>query len=663
MYSYSTAGSAYVSDGEGWGYEASMKVKTEEEVGTSNSFLFAPALRGADTTPLPDFATNAASPSAGRYWRTLKHLRSSQLFYLVRHRILNRNKIGRWPEAYVALRTCPSQLKLKMAEWQPALARQIIQTGNVRFLEPEGQGPKQAPWWEEEIARRQIFHANYCDFLNVDLNGPEDSQLLRLATRIALSWCDQNPRGTEVGWLPFIQSLRIVNWLKYLFRNASRAEKIGDGAKIEQMLASLRVQMLSLESRLEKELLANHFLRNAKALVFAGALLEAPESDRWRSLGQQILREQIAEQILPDGGHIERSPMYHAWILDDLLDIHHLFEFCPPDSPECALEVSRCINTMGRYLSQVIHPDGEIALFNDSQLDVTRPTLQILSDAGAPLENSLQSGIEVKAMCNTGYATIRDTIARSFLIFDCGPLGPDYQPGHGHSDVLSYELTLQGQRVIVDTGVSSYERGPERHYERSTAAHNTIRVDGVEQAEIWGGFRVGRRPAVSPIHCGEISGCQFVHGTHFGYKHLDVVHSRAIVRLDGDSWVFVDTLSGKGRHKIESFIHFHPSIRLLPYTGSQISSPDLMVPRWVLEFEGLRYLFMVLGDGKLIQTQAWYSPGFAIRLSQSVIHWTLQGEVPARMLYAVVPEGSPPVRVGPLTDRSGIELNHVLVPL
>ena len=639
-----------------------MKAEIDEEVRTSNSYLFAPTLRGADATPLPDFAANTASPSAGRYWRTLKHLRSSQLFYLMRHRILNRKELCHWPEAYVSLRACPSQLKLKMAEWQPVLARQIIQTGEVRFIEQAIQGTEQAPWWTKEISRRQIYHANYCDFLNVDLDGPEDSHLLRRATEIALSWRDQNPRGTEVGWGPFFLSLRIVNWLKYLVRNAFRSEMIGDRAQIELVLASLRVQILSLESRLERELLANHLLKNAKALVFAGALLEAPESGRWRSLGQQILREQIAEQILPDGGHIERSPMYHAWILDDLLDIRHMFESCPPDAPECALEVSQCIVSMGSYLSQIVHPDGEIPLFNDSQLDVTRPTAQILSDAGAPVEKSLQSGIEVKAMCDTGYATIRDTLARSFLIFDCGPLGPDYQPGHGHSDVLSYELTLQGQRVIVDTGVSSYERGPERYYERSTAAHNTIRVDGLEQAEIWGGFRVGRRPTVSPIRCGEIANCQFVCGTHFGYQYLNVVHSRSIIRLKGDSWVFVDTLSGKGRHKFESFIHLHPTIRVLPCAEVQISSPDMMVPRWVFEFEGLRYLFMVLGDGIMTQTQAWYSPGFAIRLCQPVIHWTLEREVPARMLYAVVPEGTPPIRVGQLTDR-GIELNHVFVPL
>jgi hypothetical protein len=88
-----------------------------------------------------------------------------------------------------------------------------------------------------------------------------------------------------------------------------------------------------------------------------------------------------------------------------------------------------------------------------------------------------------------------------------------------------------------------------------------------------------------------------------------------------------------------------------------------MVPRWAFEFEGLRYLLMVLSDGKMTQTQGWYSPGFAIRLSQPVIHWTLEGEVPVRMLYAVVPEGTPPVRVGQLTGRRGIELNHVFVPL
>jgi hypothetical protein len=89
----------------------------------------------------------------------------------------------------------------------------------------------------------------------------------------------------------------------------------------------------------------------------------------------------------------------------------------------------------------------------------------------------------------------------------------------------------------------------------------------------------------------------------------------------------------------------------------------MMVPRWVLEFSGVRYLFLALGNGTMTRTEAWYSPGFAIRLSQSVIHWTWEGMLPETMVYAIAPEGAPPVRVGRTADHRGIELNHIFVPL
>ena len=638
-----------------------MKSDVDENVSTANGYLFAAEPSGTDATVLPYFAPRMVSPSVGRYWRTLRCLRPSQLFYIARHRLLGRNHIGRWPEAHVAVRTYDGLPKV--CEWRPDVARLIIRAGDVKFGQGPAPAPEARPWYAKEIARRQIFQANYCDFLNVDLSAPEESDLLYRATRLALSWCDQNPTGAEVGWQPFFLSLRIVNWLKFLVRNGDRAKKAGYETEINQVLVSLRCQVLSLESRLEKELLANHLLKNAKALVFAGALLEAPERERWRVLGQQLLREQIAEQILPDGGHIERSPMYHAWILDHMLDIRNLFTSCPPDTPECASEVSNCIERMTRYLCRIIHPDGEIPLLNDAQLGVTRPTSQILDEAGAYKVKSCQRDEEVLILRDTGYAVIRDLSSGSFLIFDCGRLGPDYQPGHGHSDVLSYELTLHGKRIIVDTGVSSYEPSPERFYERSTAAHNTIRVDGGEQAEIWGNFRVGRRPSVSRIAHGQSTNLQFVQGSHFGYRHLGIIHSRAIVHLDMTSWVFVDRVTGKGSHKLESFIHFHPSINLRPITDPAASSIDAMVSRWSFEFAGLRYVLMTLGDGTLTRTEAWYSPGFAIRLPQSVIHWTREGGLPATMVYAVVPQGPPPISVRHLADPAGVTINNVFISM
>jgi uncharacterized heparinase superfamily protein len=545
-----------------------------------------------------------------------------------------------------------------MAEWQPELARQVIKAGDVRFVEPSAQAIENTPWCFKEVLRRQIFHANYCDFLNIDLTCPEDIDLFRQAIRIALSWCDQNPTGCEIAWQPFSLSIRIVNWVKFLVRNQIRAQELGEGAQVGRMLSSLRMQVLSLESRLEKELLANHLLKNAKALVFAGALLEAPESSRWRRLGERILREQIAEQILPDGGHIERSPMYHAWVLDDLLDIQQLFELCTPDDPQCMSVVSDGVTRMTRYLSEIVHPDGEIPLLNDSQLDVTRPTDRILADGGASEWILPRGGTESRLLPDTGYATIRDHGSRSFLIFDCGPLGPDYQPGHGHADVLSYELTLHGQRVVVDTGVSSYEPGPERQYERSTAAHNTIRVDGVDQAEVWGSFRVGTRPTVSPIAQGQIAGGHFVRGQYVGYRGFCVDHSRAIGHLTDNSWIFADILQGKGRHKVESFIHFHPSVQVSLYDEGQSRFSESMVPRWKLQFGETHYVLMTRGGGVLTLTSAWYSPGFAIRLPQSVIHWTHDGTVPVSLVYAIIPENASLIGVDQAADQLIVELSR-----
>jgi uncharacterized heparinase superfamily protein len=639
-----------------------MKIEIERAATNGNEYLFTAASSELYVESLPTFASEMTLPSVGRYWRTLRHLRASQIFYLLSHRVLNRNNIQRWSRVRVTIRRHDGLPWIE--QWCPALARQIIETGHIKFSEELSQGMEPASWSSKEISRRRSYHANYCDFLNVDLTSSQDSTLLHKATDIALDWCDQNPSGKEdLGWHPFFLSLRIVNWLKYLVRNGPRAEELGDANAIQRILESLRIQVLSLESRLEKELLANHLLKNAKALIFAGALLDAPESGRWRAIGQRLLLEQIAEQILPDGGHIERSPMYHAWVLDHLLDIRNLFASCSPETPGCSEKVSNCIERMSDYLSQVVHPDGEIPLLNDSQLGVTRPTAQIVKDSGLSLQRDSEIGTTVRVFPDSGYAVIRDFASESFLIFDCGRVGPDWQPGHGHSDVLSFELSLHGQRVVVDTGVSSYEPGPQRHYERSTAAHNTLRIDDAEQAEIWGSFRVGRRPSVSPIGSRKLTNSQFVQGAHFGYKHLGIVHSRAIVRLPTNAWVFVDRVSGGGKHKVESFLHFHPDVNVRPISGSNLLSTDVIMPRWFLSVKGRNYVVMTMDAASADLTEAWYSPGFAIRQVQPVIHWVWQGELPTTMAYAIVPEGIPPVSINCFDCAAGIEVEGLFIPL
>ncbi len=116
--------------------------------------------------------------------------------------------------------------------------------------------------------------------------------------------------------------------------------------------------------------------------------------------------------------------------------------------------------------------------------------------------------------------------------------------------------------MVVDTGVSTYEPGPERAYERSTAAHNTVRMDGEEQAEIWASFRVGRRPHVGQIRGGRNGVFPFVSGEHDAYRRLGVVHARTILLHAPDTWIVADILQGSGSHRVESFLHFHPAVRV-----------------------------------------------------------------------------------------------------
>ena len=447
------------------------------------------------------------------------------------------------------------------------------------------------------------------------------------ALAIALDWIDRNQTGGEAGWEPYPLSLRIVNWLKFLTRNADRLKELGENAAFDRVVASLQVQTLTLERRLEEDLRANHLLKNAKALIFAGALLDAPESPRWLEKGRKLLKVELAEQVLADGGHIERCPMYHAQVLDDLLDMQALTS-ASAETVGYGPMLSGLIAQMAGFLRAILHPDGEIPLLNDAALGVARPAQELLHLAGRPPAPPSVRGVTVLA--SAGYAVVRDLGSESCLVFDGGPLGPDYQLGHAHCDVLSYELSLEGQRVVVDTGVSTYEKGPERHYERSTAAHNTLRIDGEEQAEIWAAFRVGRRPRVGRIEGGDVQGCQLVRGKHFGYRRLGVTHTRVVIRTPESSWLVLDSLTGKGRHRVESFVHFHPAVALVPCAegGRDVPAERLptaaegyrdvpperlsgdeeagevqaMLPRWTLQFGDYRYFFMTLGGGELTVT-------------------------------------------------------------
>jgi uncharacterized heparinase superfamily protein len=613
---------------------------------------------GGQLEPIPP--APGLCPTLGTYWRTLRHLRWSQLGYLVLRRVLPRSPSPVSINAPVGLRRVPAPWPFR--EWHAQASRQMLATRQFTFLNRTVDASGSIPWNDAHHAKLWLYHLNYFDYLNVVLALPEEEPLLRAGLAIALDWRRQNPRGDEVGWEPYALSLRIVNWLKFTAAHTDALQAIDGGDGFKTLLASAGEQAATLEPRLEKDLRANHLLKNIKALLFAGALLESPRSARWWRTGDELLAAQLREQILGDGGHFERSPMYHAQVLEDLVDVRLM---CRATNTElaCAGLLEEKIAAMTRFLRGVLNPDGEIPFFNDSTLGGARPPAELLSIAEFPDLASTASEPAVTVFAETGYAVMRSPESRSALVFDCGPLGPDYQPGHGHCDVLSYELSLHGQRVVVNTGVSTYDTGPERFYERSTAAHNTLRIDGEEQAEIWGSFRVGRRPRVGPIRSGAVSGFPYVSGEHEGYRRLGVVHARTILLQGADTWIVIDRLKGCGEHMIESFLHLHPSVGLEERNDESNRSVSLPLLRWNLKFIDQRYALTTFGPGQFELRAGWYSERFGNRQPCTVLRWTWRGSIPAGMIHVFAPASAAPPPIAANWAGSSIEVAGVTIPL
>jgi hypothetical protein len=217
--------------------------------------------------------------------------------------------------------------------------------------------------------------------------------------------------------------------------------------------------------------------------------------------------------------------------------------------------------------------------------------------------------------------------------------------------------------VVVDTGVSTYEQEPDRFYERSTAAHNTLRIDGEEQAEIWGSFRVGRRPRVGKIRGGTAGAFSFVGGEHAAYRRLGVVHARKILFQAPDTWVITDQLKGAGCHRVESFLHFHPSVRVDAQAEPCDVGTGLPFRRWAVNFGGETYGLVIYGGGEVDLLVSTYSEQFGKRHPSTVLRRTWQGTIPAGVIHIFAPAAVPTPHIVANWSAEWIEIGSQRIAL
>lgn len=454
-----------------------------------------------------------------------------------------------------------------------------------------------------------LYNLHYFD----DLNAEEAEARADWHRAWINRWIDENPPASGVGWDPYPTSLRIVNWVKWMLAGHSPPPRL---------LHSLAMQARSLAGRIEFHLLGNHLFVNAKALLFAGLFFDGSEAETWRRRASELLLRELDEQVLADGGHFERSPMYHALILEDVLDVLNLTTAFGCDPDELTRRCRRKAEQMLDFLRAIIHPDGELSFFNDTALAIApAPTALFAYAARLGLVVAPAQPLALIEKPDSGYWVFGDENSRA--IVDAGPIGPDYLPGHAHCDTLSYELSVGDRRVIVNSGVYTYQ-GVERHWFRSTAAHNTLRIDGEEQHEIWGQFRVARRGRVVDVHTSGTGTAIALSAAHTGYRRLpgNPTHRRTIRHQDS-VWTIEDRIEGGGTHRVESYVHLHPEVIVVEASDRAVvcRTGDVMLR---IETEGV-----------ISCEDTYYSPTFGARDKNQTLVLRKNGQLPLILSYTI----------------------------
>ncbi len=472
-------------------------------------------------------------------------------------------------------------------------------------------------WRSQEMPKLWRYNLHYFDYLQ------DRGRSLEHRKQLVTDWTQHTQPGMEDAWEPYTVSLRMVNWIKFFLE---LRESIP-----QEWAESLYQQALWLEKNIEYHILANHYLKNGVALFFAGMYFDGTDADRWLKKGLRILREELDEQFLEDGGHYERSPMYHSICVMDYLDVLNLMQSSSAvmKFEEVGHFRTRTIQALD-FLHELCFPDGEIPLFNDAAFGIAsrpRDVFDYATNVIGYARPETGNALTVSEKTPSGYYVLRKGI--DMMVIDCGLIGPDYQPGHAHCDTLSYELAVNGKRMIVDSGVHDYEAGPHRAYARSTKAHNTVMIDGEEQSEIWGVFRVARR--ARPTHARAMvtpDDRAVFEGAHDGYKRLSggVMHRRTI-EFDGDTeWRVTDHLDGAGRHQAKSFVHLHPDFTAT-IEGRYVRVRDTGgVESASLEF---------LDDGEIGVEDSWYFPEFGCAIKNQAVVYTCSGVMPMRCGYRI----------------------------
>ena len=470
-------------------------------------------------------------------------------------------------------------------------------------------------------------------------------------------WLDQNPYPWGINWISGIElGIRLVNLYYCLAFAGTESISQAQWSRISFFVNIHGRHLRRYPSKYSS--CANHALAEALGLFVAGSAFPYLNgAAEWRRFGKQVLDREVLRQIHADGSSFEHTVPYLQFVVDHFL-LYYLYHERHGLPVADGLE-SRLAAAFD-FISAISDVNGHTPMIGDDDdgyllklnLD-TANNFQSLMTTGAvlfgrtaPWPNKAEPDIKTRLLLgrraadkwaqtsdrvnhgspsryfeDAGLAVIRHGDPDDEILFlgNSGPLGLAPLAGHGHADALSIWLSVKGAPIFIDPGTYLYHGGGRwRRYFRSTAAHNTIEIDGCDQADqradfIWDNFYT-----ISRVRFLEEDDRVYWEAAHDGYSRLPspVVHHRQVVFWKTQQrFVMTDTLETEGRHEARMFFHLHPDVE--PFRESDrafklTSGGATVILRWG---EGMSCLVLAAEKDPV---GGWYSPGFG-RLQESAV--------------------------------------------
>jgi hypothetical protein len=494
-------------------------------------------------------------------------------------------------------------------------------------------------------------------------------------------WISQNPPGVGVNWHSSLEiAFRALSWMWALFLVLPSSSL--QGRDIERLLRSLFSHFAHIHRYPSTYSSPNtHLSGEALALYVGGLVFHSLKQARaWRAFGRDVLLDELEKQVLDDGFHAELSTHYHCYALEFYLIALALARKLGDDFPAPMLSrIERMLDAVARLAG----PDGSIPRLSDD-------------DGGSALAMGAYGYSDVRSLLSTGavlfdrpdfkwsaariheetlwllgpgaygaFTRLKERPPRSpnhlfrqsgyfvsrsgwdagadRLVFDCGPLG-FLGGGHGHADALSVTLSSGEKDLLVDSGTAVYNGAPHwRNYFRSTRAHNTVVVDGQDQADPRGTFGWKNTFSCRVTQHFTFAGADYVEAEHDAYGRLShpVIHRRRVLHVRPRCWIIVDDFRGDGLHTFESFYHF------APYAAVSLDSRKSLTAFQVQAAEGGKGVCLAffaatavhpsIVHGSKDPVQGWHSRTYGDLKAAPVLCAQTRDMAPTASITAIVP--------------------------